>query len=404
MAHRAANREWPELRGLIEGSREALRAGPPRPPAAGENAVRVLFLSSHARRGGSERYLETIVDRLGHDWIEQVVCLEDGPHAASLRASGVQVVVLATSGSGVSIMASARKLRSLVKRSSAGVLHANGVKAALVAALAGAGTKVPIVWIKHDFSYDGLAARMIASRCRLVVGVSKSVTEVFGDGTEKVRVVHTGVPLTSPDRPAARLALTEAMGIGRNAPILGLAGRLHPVKGHATLLDVLPEVMPRVPQLEVAIIGGSDEPHPHYEESLRRRADELEVSDRVHWLGHRDDLPQLLGGMDVVVVPSGPHSRGPGREGFPLIALEAMAAGTPVVGFDLGGLPEALGPCGRVVPYGDRAGLVASLVEVLDDRRLADHLGTCGRERVARYFTVESMIRALQAVYSEAAA
>jgi glycosyltransferase involved in cell wall biosynthesis len=107
--------------------------------------------------------------------------------------------------------------------------------------------------------------------------------------------------------------------------------------------------------------------------------------------------------MDLVVVPSGAHSRGPGREGFPLVALEAMATGTPVVGFDLGGLPEAVGNCGRVVAYGDRDRLLESIVGVLSDHELADRLGRCGRGRVERYFTIEAMIRALQDIYTEAA-
>jgi glycosyltransferase involved in cell wall biosynthesis len=404
IAHRAINREWRELRGLIEGSREAMRARPRvmRPPR--EGAVRVLFLSSHSRRGGSERYLESVVARLGGGWVEQIVCLEEGPLVTSLRRSGAPVVVLQTSGSSRSIIASARRFRSLVQESRADVIHANGVKAAAVAAIASARSRMPIVWIKHDFSYDGLPARLIASRCRFVVGVSKAVTDTFGDATERVRVIHTGIEVNQIDRDLARRNLVNAMGVESGSHVLGLVGRVHPVKGHGTVLEVLPQLIDRVPPIEVAFVGAEDDAYPGYEDALRRRANALGVAHRVHWLGHRDDLGALLGGIDVLVVPSGPHRRGPGREAFPLVALEAMAAGAPVVGFDWGGLPEVTGDCGLAVSYQDTGLLVESIVRVMTDQALADRLAACGRERVEKYFTFDPMIRALRSVYAEAAA
>jgi glycosyltransferase involved in cell wall biosynthesis/GT2 family glycosyltransferase len=404
IAHRAVNGEWQELRGLIDGSREALkaRARLMRPPR--EGPVRVLFLSSHSRRGGSERYLESVVARLGDGWVEQIVCLEEGPLVTSLRRNGIPVHVLQTSRSGGSIIASARRFRLLVQQSRADVIHANGVKAAVVAAIASLRSRVPIVWIKHDFSYDGLPARVIASQCRFVVGVSKAVTDTFGKATERIRVVHTGIEVSPIDRDMAHRALIDEMGVDSGSRVLGLVGRLHPVKGHATVLDILPELINRIPLIEVAFVGAEDDAYPGYENELKLRADELGVGHRVHWLGYRDDLRGLFGGIDILVVPSGPHRRGPGREAFPLVALESMAAGTPVVGFDRGGFPEVIGDCGLAVSYQDTRQLVESIVRVLTDQALADRLAACGRERVEKYFTFDPMLRALRSIYADAAA
>src|SRR5205814_5873889 len=112
------------------------------------------------------------------------------------------------------------------------VVHANGVKAALVAVAAALGTRVPVVWVKHDFSWDGWLSRAVAWRCALVVGVSRAVLAAVP--SHRARPVPTGIDVPDVDRDAARRRLAELLqGEG---PFLMLVGRLHPVKGHAELL------------------------------------------------------------------------------------------------------------------------------------------------------------------------
>src|SRR5215210_6713948 len=155
------------------------------------DALPVSFVSSHATFGGSERYLETLIEQLGSAWIAQVVTLEEGPLAARLRDLGYPLEVLPTSGRWASILWSAWRLRRALLRARPAVVHTNAIKAALVAAQATVGTRLPIVWVKHDHSWDGPLAITIALRCRLVVGVSRTVTKVFrGRLAQRIRVVH----------------------------------------------------------------------------------------------------------------------------------------------------------------------------------------------------------------------
>src|SRR5215211_7744255 len=99
---------------------------------ARELSVPVVFVSSHAKTGGSERYLETIVGELGPSWAKRVVSLEAGPLADRLRAAGVPVEALPTSARPWGILRSARRLRRVLSRERPAVVHANGIKAALV--------------------------------------------------------------------------------------------------------------------------------------------------------------------------------------------------------------------------------------------------------------------------------
>lgn len=356
--------------------------------AGTELSVPVVFVSSHAKAGGAEGYLAMLVESLGSAWVRAVVCLEDGPLVERLRADGVPVEVLPTSRHSWGIVGSARRLRRLLAREQPAVVHANGIKAALVSVLA---TRRPIVWAKHDFSYDGPLARFVAGRCRLVVGVSEAVTRTFPE-RDRIEVVHNGLPPGGVDRHAGRQRLEQALGAPAGE-VVALVGRLDPVKGHRELLAVASQLRERRPELRLVFVGGPDASHPRYEEELRR-----EAGDEASFLGHRDDARVLIAGCDVVAIPTVVS------EGFPYVGLEALAAGTPVVGYADGGLPELVGPCGRLVPPGDRAALAEAIVSLLEDESRRRELGDCGRERVAREFALDRMLEAMRNAYLRAAA
>ena len=198
--------------------------------------VKVCFVSSHGQRGGSEAYLRSLLSGLDRDWVASIVVLEDGPLVGGLRDDGYSVVVIPTSGSKIALVRSAFMLRRHLARNPADVVHANGVKAALVATLATVSRREPVVWVKHDFSWDGRLAGLVARRCRLVVGVSSAVLAAL-PAAVRSQVVPTGVAVPAADVERARAAV-DALAGGR--PVLVLVGRLDPVKGHLDLLAAAP--------------------------------------------------------------------------------------------------------------------------------------------------------------------
>lgn len=397
LVHKLVNLSWASAAGIVEGA-AAVARGEHR-KAAGRRLA-VAFVGSHARSGGSERYLENVIAHVDAD-VRFVTILEEGPAAASLRNTGVQVDVIPTGPRGPDVVGSAFRLRRTMRRAQPDVVHANGVKAALVSVLATRATGIPVVWLKHDHSFDGNTGLRIARRCAIVVGVSRSVVaSLDGLPAGKVRVVTTGTPVVDVDRDEARAALVAELAGDGAMRLVGLVGRLNPEKGAEELLAIVPELVDRRPGTRIVLVGGDDPAAPGFRARLERAAADL--GGNVTLLGQRDDAPRVIAGLDLLVVPS-VSGVGAQAEGFPLVAVEALQAGTPVVAYATGGLPELLGDCGVLVPPGDRTALLAAVDDLLGDPARRRQLSERGRARARERYDVDRMTGELVACYREAA-
>jgi glycosyltransferase involved in cell wall biosynthesis len=363
--------------------------------------VPVTFVISHALSGGSERYLELLLDHLEPAWVRAIVSLQDGPFVARLRAGGYRVEVVPT-GARLSMVRSAWHVRRLLRDAPPAAIHANGVKAALVCVLATPRTGIPVIWVKHDFSWDGALAWAIASRCDQVVGVSAAVTTTFrGRTRERVHVVHNGTPELVRDRAAGR-ELVRGL-VGGDGEVVVLVGRFHPAKGQIELVEAAARVLERRPATRFLLVGGEDPYQLAYAAAVRARIGELGLGDSVLVRDHHPDAPGVMAGADVVAIPSMPDERGMGREGFGLVGIEAMAVGTAVVGYAGGALPEVLGDCAELVTEGDRDALASAIVALLEDPARREELAARGRRHVAERFTLDATVAGMRERYRAAA-
>lgn len=362
--------------------------------------VRVAFVSSHASYGGSERYLALLLEHLDRAWISTVICLEDGPLVDELRSAGLPVEVIATGRRGRDVLAASRRIRRALRASGGAVVHANGIKAAVASLAATAGTGLPVLWLKHDVSRDGWQARLIARRCARIVGVSSFATSVFRDGTRsKVEVLHTQIPRPNVDPTDARRMVLGVFAPDEPEAVVALVGRLDPYKGHADLFAAAPAVLEAAPGTRFLIVGGEDPAHPGTGEALRRAALEIGIGHATRFTGYRADAASLICGSDLLVVAGGANDGGIGVESFPLVGLEALALGTPVVGYAHGGLPEQVGDCGVLVAPGDRRALTDSLIWLVSDMTARERLARRGEERFRARYELSTLPRELAERY-----
>jgi len=370
--------------------------------AIGETApVPVTFVSSYGRVGGAQIFLERLLAELEETWIRDVVSLGPGTFNDRLSRDGYDVHVIPASGRWLGFLRAAWHLRRRLLSNRPRLVHANGVKAAVVSTLATLGTGIPVLWLKHDFALDGWRARLIARRCRQIVGVSSAVTRTFdGSMSRKVHVVHPGLDPEDVDRPLARTTVIAALAVQPSSFLVALVGHLIPGKGHTELLEILPQLQQEHPGVTVLFIGGTAyEGNETYVKQLEDRIRELGLTSTARFVGHREDIHTFISGCDALAIPSLPASAGADVEGFPLVALEAMGAGTPVVGYRVGGLEEQLGECGLLVPVHDREALVRAILTLAGDPALRERLGRCGRDRARVRFTSKQMVEALKLRY-----
>jgi glycosyltransferase involved in cell wall biosynthesis len=155
------------------------------------------------------------------------------------------------------------------------------------------------------------------------------------------------------------------------------------------LLDAAPLILARHPEAEILIVGDGD-----CRDELEARARSNQVADRVRFLGHRDDVPAVLAGADLFVLPSR-------SEAFPNAIVEAMMSGLPVVASSVGGIPELVeeGRTGRLVPPGDPVHLAAAVIEILNHPDRATHMGQTARRRIEEQYSFDRMVHQFEALY-----
>ena len=187
----------------------------------------------------------------------------------------------------------------------------------------------------------------------------------------------------------SREAVRDALGIPVDAPVVGNVAHLADHKGQGHLIRAFPAVLAAHPTAHLVIVG-EGEARPALEEEIRR----LDLEARVHLAGFQTDIAACLGALDLFVMPSE-------QEGLCTSLLDALTAGLPVIGSEIGGIPEIIEPerTGLLAPVGDSPALAAAITRLLADRALAAALAEAGREKVARHFSADAMVEGSLRVY-----
>lgn len=402
---------------------------PPSSPPS-EAPARVLFLSSCVRGGGPGFSLYYLLKHLDRSRVEPLVVLPNlGVFAERFAELGVRAVVaprfpertaeqrfktdtrvtraLSYAQNVVDSVRLVPWLAEFIRREQVSLVYCNNMMVKPIGAPAAELAGVPCVLHARNLHEKALP---IALYCRLTAQLP-SVKRVIANSAatavpyqrfvpNKVSVVHNGVDLADYRRaPGERAALRERLGLPRDAVVIGFSGYLTPRKGVDVLIRAAAQITSTRPQLHFAIAGrvpiDAASNHRAEYEALAR---ELGIADRVHFLGFVEDVPRFVAGVDALALPSF-------QEPFGRAIIEAMALGTPVVGSDVGGIPEIIQheESGLLAPPGDADALARALARLADDPELRERLGKAAERTVRERFDVVALTRTLENLLVEAA-
>ncbi len=383
---------------MTEGSAGAA-GGSPNGPAAELAGLRVTLVLASST-GGVGRHVRSLAGGLISRGARVTVL---GPAATGARfrfdrlGAGFAAVEAPTA---VRPRAGARavlRLRRMLR--GADVVHAHGLRAAVLTGLAlgkRRRERPPYVATWHNAlptapGRSPAGAAPGAAVQRLAAGLADATLGVSPDLVERARRMGARgaffLPIAAPPlRPPSRGAseVREELGAGRR-PVVLAVGRLEPQKDYPTLLDAAAGWRARQPVPLVAVAGTGPL---RGELAHRIQAEQLPV----RLLGDRDDVADLLGAADVVVVSSVWEARS-------LVAQEALRAGRPLVATAVGGLPGLVGEAALLVPPADPGALRDAVAQVLDDPAVATRLAAAGPRRAAGWPTEDDTVDQVVALY-----
>jgi glycosyltransferase involved in cell wall biosynthesis len=366
--------------------------------------IRLMQVTHDLAIGGLQKVVVNIcrtIDREAFD--VSVLCLRAlGPFAADIERLGIPVVLLPQKARGTDYL-SFVKVAGALREGRPDVIHTHNtqpfVDGTLAALLSGVGR---VVHTDHGRQFPDkrrymLAERLLSRAAFKVVGVSDDTSQQLVAWEKidpaKVMTIPNGVDCRAPLTAAGKTEKRRELGLDGTGPVLGVVGRLSEEKGVAYLFRAMPKVLRERPNAVLVVAG--DGP---LDLELRALATELAIEGSVRFLGPRSDVAAILGVLDLYVLPSL-------REGLPLILLEAMAAGCPIVATEVGGVPSAVDhdTTGLLIPPKDPDALAAAIVSLLEDAGLRRKFSEAGSRLVRDRYSVEAMTRRYERLYREAA-
>ena len=396
--------------------------------------MKILFYNHTGQIGGAERVLLTLMGRLDRGEFDSIlVCPAEGPLTRLAKETGLRTEavdglkarftwrldhLVGYLDSGRQLV---RQLRKQVIDNQPDLIHANSVRAGLVATLATIGLKPAVIWHIHDLlprhplttvirafalvsrrtrivavaqaSADRMTANIRSLRRRTTVIMNAVDLDTAGcarTGSGSDRIEHGVASYGRPD-PVATAPGSDTIA----APLIGMIGRLTPAKGQLEMVKLFPKIMSRFPSAKLLIVGAPAFNNEHdYQQLLKQTIADMNLCDHVQMLGARDDIADILGALDLLVVNSA-------SEACSLVILEAMASGTPILATSTGGTPELIEHQmnGWLVTFGQDDELLQGVLTILSDPALRERLSSEASQRARMRHTIPRFMSEMQGFY-----
>ena len=360
--------------------------------------IKVLHLITSLEVGGAQHGLLLGLPRFNTDRYEHIICslMNRIPMADQFRESGIEVHSLGLNRrTDLSVLV---RLRKLMKKVRPDILHTYLLHANVLGRIVGRLVGIPvIIGSERTIGQAGPCGRLATKLSNPLTNAvevnselgARSIAIDLGVPPDKIEVVRSGVDLKKFGHSTNRAAVRSQMGLKKGQHLVLYVGRLRAVKGIEYGLRAFAAAQSQLSSMHMALAGEGE-----LLDHLKNIVRELNVSDHVTFLGVRNDLPDLLSGADSVLMPSL-------KEGFPRTAIEAMAAGKPIIATNVGGTSEAIidGETGILIPAKNIEVMTSTLLRLVNDKDLQLKLGEAGRQRSTNNYSVNNYVTRLDELY-----
>ncbi|MDY6866963.1 MAG: glycosyltransferase family 4 protein [Chloroflexota bacterium] len=383
--------------------------------------LNVMQLILNLKREGAQEVVRTVSEYLAEDDCVPIVCtFSDGPVARDLEKLGIAVEVLGPRRYSVlalpwflaDMIRIRRQLAQLIGKHEIDVIQTHILEMLDFVTLNLRFKRLSpiLLWTVHNVNFlpmDGTWSlkpkrylfrwlyRLAANRINGFVAVSDEVQESMSKELpsiqNKIITISNGVNVRRYECSANGAAFYQQLALNPDARLITTVARLTTQKGHCHLIEAAPKIVSHYPDVHFLFIG-----HGELKESLKKQAQDLAVSQNIHFLGVRDDIPKILALSEIFVLPSL-------WEGLSIALLEAMASATPIVATAVSGTTQVMIPdeTGLIVPPGDSQALAEAIIKMLHNPAEAQAMGEAAKKHVIEHYSAQKQADEHMALYRQ---
>ena len=375
--------------------------------------IRLLFVSKST--GGLATYLRMLIKHLDREkYMITVACLsENGQEfAAELKAEfGVKTFSLEMNRYKVNLFTDTRVLFQLaahIRREKYNLIHAHASKAGFLIRVAAIGTKIPVIYSPHNFAFHeganpvtawvvALLEKLVSHFTTKIITVSAHERDLalkYKVGSQGLySVVPTGIDPAPFQQDVNVVEMKASLGIPASSHVVGAVGRLAIPKLPLDFVQAAAQLHTKYPDLHFVWVGSGP-----FEAEARELTRQLGLDEVIHWLGHRVDANLIYRIFDCFVLLSR-------WEANPLVILEAISAGVPVIASDNLGARELIGDgdYGMLVPIGNVSAVSEAIDLLIQNPEKASNMCRLAREKASNVYSLDKMMRTIEEIYTEKA-
>jgi len=365
---------------------------------------KILYVTSVASHWGSEQSLLILLKHLSKRHYSPFLLTVSGSLQQELEQNRIPYKVFLshtlTRKHMTEFIRLVCQLAWFIKKNKFALVHSNDIHAAQYTAVAARLARVPSILhirnigLEDWFGWKNAAIFKLATKTIAISQETKTSLLKVGVSPSKIELIPNAVDLDRFNEAVSGEVFRQEVGATNAEFLIGVVGRIVPHKGQDFFIQSIPDILDLFPNSRFVIIGADTTVDNHFSNSLQNLITQFDLKTKVHFSGFKEDVPEVMKALDILVVPSL-------CESFGRVLIEAMATKTPVVATTVGGIPDIVEDeiNGMLVPVKDPKAISQAVIRLLSDEELYQAISKNGRMKVEKSFSLPTHVSKIEKLY-----